>query len=145
MIQLRASKTEVMPLISQQKEVQIHLSTMYESLMNSVEKMRRELRTHRCLYEEACSKHIDSGFQHEKQWLSADKNYQVKFVEFETHCFLLDILSEYRDEEGNFIHLEEINLTLESLIQQYVKQEAYEICAIIKKWLDDIRLKYPRV
>jgi len=134
-----------MPLISRQKQVQIHLSSMYESLQVSVEKMKKELRTHRSLYEEACSMHIDSGFQHEKLWLKADRNYQDKFIEFETHCFLLDILSEYRDEEGNFMHLDEITLSLESLIQQYVKQEAYEICAIIQKWLDHMYSRYQLV
>ncbi len=140
---MRASKNPiVMPLISRQKQVQIHLSTMYDSLLNSVEKMKKDLECHRYQYEEACNLHIDSGFKHEKLWLSADEKYQQKFVEFETHCFLLDLLSEYRNEEGNFIHLEEISLTLESLIHQYEDQEAYEICAIIKKWLDHIANKF---
>ena len=36
-----------MPLISQHKEVQLHLSHMYDSLQDSVEKMKQELQTRR--------------------------------------------------------------------------------------------------
>ena len=128
-----------MPLISKQREVQIHLSTMYDHLQTRVEKMKKELKTHRTEYEDACHMHIKSGFQLEKLWLKADQNYQNKFREFETHCFLLEILSDYRDVEGNFIHLDEFILTLDSLLQQFVKQEAYETCSVIKKWQDHIK------
>src|SRR5690606_2378287 len=127
-----------MPLISKQRAVQIHLSSMYDNLQTSIEKMKKELKTHRSEYEDACHLHIKSGFQMEKLWLRADQNYQNKFREFETHCFLLDILTDYRDEEGNFIHLEEFILTLETLLQQFVRQEAYETCAVIKKWHDHV-------
>ncbi|MGJ1203885.1 hypothetical protein [Sphingobacterium lactis] len=133
-----------MPLISKQKEVQIHLSTMYDTLQTSVEKMKGELKTHRSMYEDACHMHIKSGFKLENLWLRADQNYQDKFREFETHCFLLEILTDYRDEEGNFIHLEEFFLTLRSLLQKFVEQEAYEICAIIKKWHDRIQQDHGR-
>ncbi|WP_156307637.1 hypothetical protein [Sphingobacterium endophyticum] len=125
-----------MPLISKQREVQIHLSSLYDNLQSSVEKMKKELKSHRTEYEDACHLHIKSGFQLEKLWLTADRNYQNKFREFETHCFLLEILTDYRDEEGNFNHLDEFKLTLESLLQQFIKQEAYETCAVIKKWND---------
>ncbi|WP_312136728.1 hypothetical protein [Sphingobacterium sp.] len=131
-----------MPLISQHKEVQLHLSHMYDSLQDSVEKMKEELQTRRNQYEQACHKHIESGFQFENLWLNADRNYQRKFREFETHCVLLDILSDYRDEEGNFIHISEITLTLESLLHSFEQQEAYEVCAIIKKWQAHMLSKY---
>jgi len=127
-----------MPLISKQREVQIHLSSLYDNLQTSVENMKKELKTHRSEYEDACHLHIKSGFQLEKLWLTADRNYQNKFREFETHCFLLEILSDYRDEEGNFIHMDEFILTLESLLKQFVKQEAYETCTVIKRWQDHI-------
>ncbi len=131
-----------MPLISKHKEVQLHLSTMYDSLHNNVEKMKKELKAHRSDYENACHMHIKSGFQLEKLWLKADRNYQNKFKEFETNCFLLEILTEYRDEEGNFMHLEEFIITLESLLKLFIDQEAYETCAVIKKWQDHIKEKY---
>ncbi len=130
-----------MPLISQHKEVQLHLSNMYDSLQDSVEKMKQELKTRRSQYELACHKHIESGFQFEHLWLHADRSYQSKFQEFETHCVLLDILGDYRDEEGNFIHISEIILTLETLLRSFERQEAYEVCVIIKKWQEHILLK----
>ena len=131
-----------MPLISRHKEVQLHLNTIYDNLQNSVDKLKIDLSVHRNLYEEACSKHINSGYKLDKLWQIADSNYQNKFREFETHCFLLDILTDHRDEEGNFNHIEEILLSLESLIKQFINQEAYEVCAMIKKWSDYIKSKY---
>lgn len=131
-----------MPLISNDKEVQMHLSSMYDKLEFNVKKLKKELNTYRSNYEEACDKHINSGFRFENLWLKADHTYQLKFKEFETHCFLLEILSDYRDEQGNFIHLHEVFVTLESLIQQFIKQEDYEVCAIIKKWQDFISFRY---
>lgn len=134
-----------MPLISKHKEVQLHLSSMYDSLQDRIEHMKKELQTHRFDYEQACHRHIESGFQFEQAWLRADRNYQNKFREFETHCILSDMLSEYRDEEGNFIHLSEITLTLDSLLLSFIQQEAYEVCAIIKMWKDHIYAKYQLV
>ncbi|MFZ4261954.1 hypothetical protein ACFRAE_07920 [Sphingobacterium sp. HJSM2_6] len=131
-----------MPLISTDKEVQMHLSSMYDKLEINVKKLKEELCTHRTNYEEACNKHIKSGFQFENLWLKADQNYQVKFKEFETHCFLLEILTDYRDEQGNFIHLHEVFDTLNCLIHQFIEQEHYEMCAIIKKWQDFISYRY---
>lgn len=134
-----------MSLISKQRDVQLQLSCMYDNLKNNVEKMRKELKTHRNWYEDACHMHIKSGFQLEKLWLKADQNYQAKFTEFETHCFLLDIFSDYRDEEGCFIHLQEFFFTLDMLIDRFTHQEAYEICAILQKWKDRFSNQYLEV
>lgn len=131
-----------MPLISKQRDMQLQLSSMYDKLQTNVEKMKEELKTHRSWYEDACHMHIKSGFQLEKLWLKADQNYQDKFREFEIHCFLLDIFSDYKDEEGNFIHLQEFLLTLDALIERFTRQEAYEICAIVLKWKNRFKNQY---
>lgn len=128
------SKPSAMPFISKERDVQHQLACMYDNLERNVENMKKELKSHRNWYEDACHMHIKSGFQLEKLWLKADENYQNKFREFETHCFLLDVFSDFRDEEGNFLHLHEFFLTLDSLIDRFTQQEAYEICAILLKW-----------
>ena len=131
-----------MPLISKQRDVQIQLSCMYDKLKNNVDQMKQDLKRHRNWYEDACHMHIKSGFQLETLWLKADQNYQDKFREFETHCFLLDIFSDYRDEEGSFIHLKEFFLTLDMLIDRFIQQEAYEICSILQEWKNRFEHNY---
>ena len=131
-----------MPLISKQRDVQIQLSCMYDKLKKNVDQMKQDLKRHRNWYEDACHMHIKSGFQLETLWLKADQNYQDKFREFETHCFLLDIFSDYRDEEGSFIHLQEFFLTLDMLIDRFIQQEAYEICSILQEWKNRFEHNY---
>lgn len=119
-----------MPLISKQTAMQIQLVSMYTFLESKVKQMQVELKAHRQL--------VYAGDDYELVCRKSDLNYQKKMIEVETFCIFYDVMTEYIDVEGTFIHLDEITITLKSLLKEFEEQEAYEVCSIIKKWYDEV-------
>jgi len=119
-----------MPLISKQTAIQIQLLAMYTFLESKVKQMQLELKAHPQL--------VYAGDHYELACRKSDLNYQQKMLEVETFCIFYDVMTEYISVEGTFIHLEEITITLTSLLKEFEEQEAYEVCSIIKKWYDEI-------
>jgi len=110
---------------------QIQLLTMYSYLESKVNKMKLELKAHPQLIQaEAC---YDVAPSH------SDFHFQKKAQEVETFCIFYDAMSEYIDVDGSFNHIEEITISLTSLLKEFEQREAYEVCTTIKKWYDEIK------
>ncbi|MFD1769106.1 hypothetical protein [Sphingobacterium suaedae] len=124
-----------MTIISREVEIQDRLSTIFEDLMTTKESIRRELIQTRHTYKQVCDKHILSGFRTEVEWVEASHNHQQKFLEYDTHCYLIDILSDYRDIEGYFPEYLDMLANVESVMLRFATEERYEVSAIIKHWL----------
>lgn len=124
-----------MTIISKEVEIQDRLSTIFEELKDKKEAIRRELIETRHNYKQVCDRHIHSGFRSEMEWVEASYNHQQKFLEYDTHCYLIDILSDYRDIEGYFPEYLDMLANIESVMIKFANDERYEVSAIIKRWL----------
>lgn len=115
--------------------IQDRLNTLYDQLVIENDKIREELHISRKNYNQICNEHIYSGFRLELEWMEATKKHQFKFLEYDAHCFLIDVISDYRDVEGKFGLYKEMAASLERSMHMFAKEEKYEISAIIKRWL----------
>ena len=121
----------MMSVYSKHTAKQIRLLTMYSYLENKVNQMKSDLQTHpRLMQREAYFELIHSN---------SEFNYQKKVQEVETLCIFYDVMTEYLGVDGSFIHVEEITISLTSLLKEFEQREAYEVCSIIKNWYDEIR------
>ncbi|WP_437921674.1 hypothetical protein [Sphingobacterium sp. LRF_L2] len=125
-----------MTIISKELEIQDRLSSIYETLIKEKEVVRQDLAKTRHNYKKVCDKHILSGFQSEMEWIEASHLHQQKFLEYDTHCYLIDILSDYRDIEGYFPEYIHMLANIEMVMFKFAKEERYEVSAIIKLWLN---------
>ena len=127
-----------MPIISKQGELQLQLANLYENLQVNVQLKKTELSELRAWYNKACEMHIESGFLLENLWKHAERRYQRLFLDFDAHCLILEVISEYRNEEGNFTHLSDMHWTLNLWLERLKAEEAYEGCALIKHWREHL-------
>lgn len=127
-----------MTIISREVEIQDKLSTIFEELINQKESVRHELVQSRQTYKQVCDKHIMSGFSSELEWIEATQHHQKKFLEYDTHCYLIDIISDYRDIEGFFPEYIDMLANLETIMFKFASDERYEVSAIIKLWLNKL-------
>ncbi|WP_293915051.1 MULTISPECIES: hypothetical protein [unclassified Sphingobacterium] len=124
-----------MSIISKETEIQERLSSVYDALKSTKEQLRNELSVLRERYEDACLHHIESGFQKEQVWIQESDNHHRKYLEYDIHNFLLDIISDYRDLDGYFPEYSLMVNNIEELMFAYVNEEKYEVAAILKQWL----------
>lgn len=127
-----------MTIISKETEIQGKLSSIFDELISKKESIRKELIETRLTYKRVCDKHILSGFTSEYEWLEATNNHQNKFVEYDIHCYLIEILSDYRNIEGDFPEYPDMTNTLESVMFKFANEERYEVSAIIQIWLNKL-------
>ncbi|KGE13670.1 hypothetical protein [Sphingobacterium deserti] len=127
-----------MTIISREVEIQDKLSTIFEELMDQKELIRDELVQSRQSYKQICDKHIFSGFSSELEWMDATEHHEQKFREYDVHCYLIDVLSDYRDIEGCFPEYIDMLANVENIMIKFANEEQYEISAIIKLWLNKL-------
>lgn len=127
-----------MSLISKEAEIQERLATIFDKLIFQKEEIRKELMLTRTNYQQVCDRHILSGFRAEFEWIQASDNHQSKFIEYDIHCYLIDILTDYRSVEGIFPEYLDMLQNLENIMLKYAAEERYEVAAILKNWLDKL-------
>ncbi|MEJ5056377.1 hypothetical protein [Sphingobacterium sp. MYb382] len=124
-----------MTMISKETAIQEKLSALFDELLSKKENIRVQLMETRNTYQQICEKHILSGYRLEGEWLEVSDFHQNKFVEYDMHCYLIDILSDYRNIEGFFPEYQDMMDTLDMLMLRFAGEERYELAAIIKAWL----------
>lgn len=133
-----ALKLQIMTLISKEIEIQEKIATVFESIIHQKELIRIQLRNTRDTYDAICDKHINSGFKTESEWLEASNMHQNKFLEYDTYCCLIDILSDYRSIEGIFPEYLDMVNNLKNIMLKYADEERYEVAAILKNWIEKL-------
>ncbi|GHE23084.1 hypothetical protein [Sphingobacterium griseoflavum] len=127
-----------MTIIPREIEIQEKLSTIFDELVDQKEHIRCQLARSRQLYKQVCDEHIFSGFSTEVAWLEATQQHQQKFLEYDAHCYILDILTDYRNMEGYFPEYIDMLANLENIMLRFAREERYEVSAIIKPWLQKL-------
>jgi len=127
-----------MTIISREVEIQDKLSTIFDELVGQKELIRHQLVQSRQSYKQICDKHIFSGFSSELEWMDASAHHEQKFREYDVHCYLIDVLSDYRDIEGCFPEYIDMLANVENIMIKFANEEQYEISAIIKLWLSKL-------
>lgn len=115
--------------------IQDHLNTIYDQLISKNDRLKKELYKSRVYYNNICNSHIESGFQQEAEWMDATRKHQRKFLEYDTYCFLIDMISNYRNIDGTFLAYQEMLLAVEENMLAFAREEKYEVSAILKEWL----------
>lgn len=115
--------------------IQDHLNTIYDQLIYENDKLKKELYITRVYYNNICNSHITSGFQQETKWMKATQKHQHKFLEYDTYCFLIDLISNYRNIDGTFSAYQDMLLAIEENMLIFAREEQYEVSAILKEWL----------
>lgn len=127
-----------MALIPKETELQEELTAIFEDLLTKKESVKKELVRTRKDFNAACDLHIKSGFKSDNEWISANICHQLKFVEYEMYCHMIDILNDFKDIYGQFPEYLEMHQTLNQIMIQLANEEKYELAAITKLWVDKI-------
>lgn len=127
-----------MNTISRNWEIQEELSEMYNSLVSEKNKVKNELVISRFIYKTICEKHINNNYNHEQEWLQADRRHHGKYLEYDMYCHIVEIIHDYRDLYGQFPEYTEMHATLLQIMLQFAQEEEYELAAIMKRWVDRI-------
>lgn len=128
-----------MAIISRNWEIQEELSAMYNSLILEKNKIQKELVISRFVYKSICEKHINNGFNHEQEWLKADRFHYDKYQEYDMYCHITEIIHDFQDLYGHFPEYDEMYVTLYQIMLRFADEEEYELAAIIKRWVDKIK------
>lgn len=129
-----------MPIVSKETEIQQRLNNVYDALQSTREKLREELLLFRSRYENACLDHIKSGFRKEKSWIKESNNHHQKYLEYDIHIYLIDIISDYRDLHGHFPEHTLMLDNIEQLMFAFAEEEKYEEAAVLNRWLKQFEL-----
>lgn len=127
-----------MSIISKEAEIQEELATIFELIIHEKESIKVELTCYRNEFDMACNNFINDGFANEDDWISARKQHQLKFTEYETYCHIIEIVSDFRDIQGKFPDYKEMHFTLQQIMIEFARLEKYELAAITKRWVDKI-------
>lgn len=128
-----------MAIISKEAEVQEGLAQLYDHLLTTKNKVQKELIKIRVLFENACHEHILNGYQEENSWLTENSNHQMKFIEYDIYCHIIEIIQDFQDLYGQFPEYKDMYLTLQQIMLQFAKEEKYELAAILKLWVDQMK------
>ena len=128
-----------MAIISKEAEVQEELSSIYEHLLSKRSRIHNELKSIRRRFEKQCDAYILNGYNGEKSPIITNKIYHTKFVEYDTHCHIIDIINDFKDVYGYFPEYGEMFNTLTDTMLQFAKEENYECAAFVKIWVDQIQ------
>jgi hypothetical protein len=127
-----------MPLITKEEEIQEELSSVYDLLLDKKEMVRLELEFIEKNFNKACSSHNTKIITHDNIQDDVQKKHQLKLIEYEIYCQIIDIVNDFKDLNGKFPEYSEMHLTLEQIMLKLANQEKYELAAIIKLWVDRI-------
>lgn len=133
-----------MTIISKEVAIQDKLSTIFDEMINQKENIRRELVHTRNRYKSICELHITSGFNTEYDWVVATDKHEEKYLQYDAYCYLIELLTDYRDIEGYFPEYEDMLYNLEQLMFKFARTEQYEVSAIIKCWLSKFLTSMPQ-
>lgn len=128
-----------MAIISKDAEVQEELITIYELLIHKRSSIQDELKSIRKRFEKQCDLFILNGYNDEKSPIITNKIYHKKFIEYDTHCHIIDIINDFKDVYGYFPEYDEMFYTLNQTMLQFAENEHYECAAIVKIWVDQIK------
>lgn len=128
-----------MAIISKREEVQEELNSIYEHLLIKRTSIHNELKLIRKKFEKQCDLFILNGYSDEKSPIITNKIYQNKFIEYDTHCHIIDILNDFKDVYGYFPEYDEMYNTLNETMLQFAKEENYECASFVKIWVDKIK------
>ncbi|MCA5005443.1 hypothetical protein [Sphingobacterium bovistauri] len=127
-----------MAIISKDAEVQEELITIYELLLRKRSTIQNELKSIRKQFEKQCDLFILNGYNDEKSPIITNKIYHKKFIEYDTHCHIIDIINDFKDVYGYFPEYCEMYYTLHQTMLQFADNEDYECAAFVKSWVDQI-------
>lgn len=127
-----------MAIISKETEVQEELLTIYDLLLQKRSSIQKELKKLRLTFEKQCDLVIYNGYIEDKSPILTNKIYHNKFIEYDTHCHIIDIINDFKDIYGYFPEYEEMYNTLQQTMLQFADKENYECAAYIKIWVDRI-------
>lgn len=127
-----------MAIISKEAEVQEELLTIYDLLLQKRASIQKELKTIRLTFEKQCDLVISNGYIEDKSPILTNKIYHNKFLEYDTHCHIIDIINDFKDVYGYFPEYEEMYYTLQQTMLQFADKESYECAAFVKIWVDRI-------
>lgn len=128
-----------MAIISKEAEVQEELICIYDLLLQKRASIQKELKTIRLTFEKQCNLVILNGYVEDKSPILTNKIYHKKFLEYDTHCHIIDIINDFKDVYGYFPEYEEMYYTLQQTMLQFADIESYERAAFVKIWVDRIR------
>lgn len=128
-----------MAIISKEAEVQEELITIYEHLLHKRSKIQNELKSICKRFEKQCDLFILNGYNDERSPIITNKIYHTKFIEYDTHCQIIDIINDFKDVYGYFPEYDEMYSTLYSTMLQFAQEENYECAAFVKVWVDQIK------
>ena len=128
-----------MAIISKEAEVQEELITIYELLLHKRSTIHDELKSIRKRFENQCDTFLFNGYNDEKSPIITNKIYHRKFIEYDTHCHIIDIINDFKDVYGYFPEYYEMFKTLQQTMLQFADNEDYECAAFVKKWVDQIQ------
>ena len=128
-----------MAIISKAAEVQEELITIYEHLIEKRSVILNELKSIRNRFEKQCDVFILNGYEEEKSPIITNKIYHIKFIEYDTHCHIIDIVNDFKDVYGYFPEYGEMYNTLYETMIQFANEENYECAAFVKIWVDQIK------
>ncbi len=124
-----------MNIISKEVEIQHRISTVYDNLITEKESIYEAFLRTEEYHQMVPDDHVLAVFFSEGHWEDVQNGHQQKFVEYDIYCYLVDIVSDYRDIEGYFPEYLDMIANLEQVMLKFAQQENYEVSAIIKRWL----------
>lgn len=128
-----------MAIISKEAEVQEELISVYEHLLHKRSTIQDELKSIRKRFEKQCDMFLLNGCNDEKSPIITNKIYYTKFIEYDTHCHIIDIVNDFKDVYGYFPEYYEMYYTLHQTMLQFADNEDYECAAFVKIWVDQIQ------
>ena len=128
-----------MAIISKNAEVQEELASVYEHLLTKRAGIKKELKIIRNEFSSQCDIYILNGYNDNTSPIITNKHYLEKFLEYDTHCHIIDILNDFKDVYGYFPEYEEMYKTLYDTMIRFADEENYECAAFVKYWVDQIQ------
>lgn len=126
-----------MTIVSKETEIQDRISTVYDNLITEKESIY-EAFLHTREHHLTAHNEILAGFFPDGEWEDNQNVDQQNFVEYDIYCYLVDIISDYRDIEGGFPEYLDMIANLEQVMLKFARRENYEVSAIIKRWLQKL-------
>lgn len=129
-----------MPIISQEEAIQEELNAIYELIINKKELVKAELTFLRSNFDRECSQTTIYDISNGTNWLSSNEQIPLKLNEYEFYLHITEIMNDFKDENERFPEYYEMFTTLDQMMLQLAKKEQYEQAAILKPWVDKIKM-----
>jgi len=126
-----------MTIISKEVEIQDKISAIYDKLTSQKESIYQESVQIQEQQDTPLSKHLRLGNLYKSDSVDVLQTGGRKLIEYDIYCYLVDIVTDYRDIEGYFPEYLDMIANLEQVMLKFAQQENYEVAAIIKYWLQN--------